>query len=158
MWNTGFVVADRILPDVPLRQWVLSTPFELRLLLAKNAAAFGALTRVFAEEVLSLARRRAKASGLGGSEGGVSFFGSIGASRAGSTVAACCANLDVNTDVRQALLDAGSPTATVSRGEQLAVLGNFSGWHHLHIGVFDSQKVLGVLLAARVADALRKRA
>lgn len=56
-------------------------------------------------------------------------------------------NLDVNTEVRQALLDAGSPSATVSRGEQLAVLGNFSGWHHLHIGVFDSQNNYALLYA-----------
>jgi hypothetical protein len=64
MWNTGFVVADRVLPDVPARQWVLSTPFELRLLLAGNAAAFGALMRVFSEEVLALKRRRARRLGI----------------------------------------------------------------------------------------------
>jgi hypothetical protein len=39
MWNTGFVVVDRVIPDVPVRQWVLSTPFELRLLLAKQTMA-----------------------------------------------------------------------------------------------------------------------
>jgi hypothetical protein len=54
-------------------------------------------------------------------------------------------NLDVNTEVRQALLDAGDPSATVSRGEQLAVLGNFTGWHHLHLGVFDTQNNYALL-------------
>ena len=74
MWNTGFVVADRVLPDVPIRQWVLSTPFELRLLLAANAGAFGALTRIFAKEVLALQRRRARSVGIAGAEGGLLVF------------------------------------------------------------------------------------
>jgi hypothetical protein len=32
-----------VLPDVPLRQWLLSVPFELRLLLAKHAQASSAV-------------------------------------------------------------------------------------------------------------------
>jgi hypothetical protein len=50
MYNTAAVVFDRVLPEVPERQWVLSTPFEIRLLLARNALAFWELTRLFAEE------------------------------------------------------------------------------------------------------------
>ena len=36
MCNTAAVVVDRVFPDIPVRQWVLSTPFEMRLLLARD--------------------------------------------------------------------------------------------------------------------------
>lgn len=45
-------LTDHVLPDVPLRQWVLSVPFELRLLLAKIARAMSAVGRIFAREIL----------------------------------------------------------------------------------------------------------
>jgi hypothetical protein len=44
MCNAAVHLTDRVLPDVPVRQWVLSVPFELRFLLASNADAFTALT------------------------------------------------------------------------------------------------------------------
>jgi hypothetical protein len=37
MCATAAHLTDRVIPDVPLRQWVLSVPYELRLLLARNA-------------------------------------------------------------------------------------------------------------------------
>ena len=45
MCNTAAHLTDRVLPDVPIRQWVLSVPFELRLLLARNASAARGLRR-----------------------------------------------------------------------------------------------------------------
>lgn len=74
MCNTAAVVVDRVLSDVPVRQWVLSTPFEIRLLLARNAEAFGELTRIFMEEVLAQYRRRAAKLGIETSEGGGLVF------------------------------------------------------------------------------------
>jgi hypothetical protein len=74
MCNTAAVVVDRVLSDVPVRQWVLSTPFEARLLLARNAEAFGELTRVFSQEVLAHYRRRAAKLGLANTEGGALVF------------------------------------------------------------------------------------
>jgi hypothetical protein len=74
MCNTAAVVVDRVLPEVPLRQWVLSTPFEIRLLLARNAQAFGELTRLFAEEALEQYRRRAARLGIVNCEGGALVF------------------------------------------------------------------------------------
>ena len=47
MCSTAAHLTDRVFPDVPIRQWVLSVPFELRLLLAKNAAAPSAVGRIF---------------------------------------------------------------------------------------------------------------
>ena len=74
MCNTAAVVVDRVLPEVPVRQWVLSTPFEIRLLLACNADAFGELTRLFMEEVLGQYRRRAAKLGVKNCEGGARVF------------------------------------------------------------------------------------
>ena len=74
MCNTAAVVVDRVLPEVPVRQWVLSTQFEVRLLLAKNAEAFGELTRIFMDEVLGQYRRRAAKLGFANCEGGALVF------------------------------------------------------------------------------------
>lgn len=51
MCSTAAHLPDRVFPDVPIRQWVLSVPFELRLLLAKNAAALSAVGRIFVREI-----------------------------------------------------------------------------------------------------------
>jgi hypothetical protein len=74
MCNTAAVVVDRVLPEVPVRQWVLSAPFDMRLLLVRNAEAFGELTRIFTEEVLSQYRRRAAKLGILNTEGGALVF------------------------------------------------------------------------------------
>ncbi len=79
MHNTAAHLVDRVFPDAPLRQWVLTVPFHLRLLLAQNAAAFGALCRIQAEELLAFHERRARQAGIGKGRGqivrgaGVSF-------------------------------------------------------------------------------------
>lgn len=57
-----------------MRQWVLSTLFEIRLPLARNANAFGELTRLFMEEVLGQYRRRAAKLGVKNCEGGALVF------------------------------------------------------------------------------------
>ena len=57
-------LVDWVFPVVPVRQWVLSVPFELRLLLARDAAAYGAVTRFFAEEVMRFQARRAVELGI----------------------------------------------------------------------------------------------
>ena len=41
------------MPEVPLRQWVLSVPFELRLLLARDPRALTAVGRIFLQEILA---------------------------------------------------------------------------------------------------------
>jgi len=70
MCNSAAHLTDRVLPDVPVRQWVLSVPFELRFLLASNAQAFTALTRIFMEETLAWYRRRAVEIGISRGQGG----------------------------------------------------------------------------------------
>jgi hypothetical protein len=62
MCNTAAHLTDRVFPDVPIRQWVLSVPFELRLLLARNAAALSAVGRIFVREIWRWQREQFGAS------------------------------------------------------------------------------------------------
>jgi hypothetical protein len=41
MANTAATIVDRVLPDVPVRQYVLSLPYELRKLAAFKADGSG---------------------------------------------------------------------------------------------------------------------
>lgn len=49
MANTAAHLVDRVLPAVPVRQWVLSLPFELRRLAAFRADVARALGRIFVD-------------------------------------------------------------------------------------------------------------
>jgi hypothetical protein len=53
-----------VIPDVPLRQYVFSVPFELRLLLAARADAFSAMMSPLVEQVFRWQRQRAREAGL----------------------------------------------------------------------------------------------
>jgi hypothetical protein len=44
-------LADRVIPPVPVRQWVISVPKRLRGVLADRPAAVTALTRIFLDEI-----------------------------------------------------------------------------------------------------------
>jgi hypothetical protein len=69
MCGTAAHLTDRVFPDVPVRQWVLSVPFELRLLLARNHRALSAVGRIFVCEVLRAQRQRATALLIANSRG-----------------------------------------------------------------------------------------
>jgi Putative transposase len=69
MANTGAHLVDRVVPDVPVRQLVLSIPYELRMLAAFNPDVLTALSRIFVE--VAFASYRARAKKLRGIEGGV---------------------------------------------------------------------------------------
>jgi hypothetical protein len=60
MCNSAAFLVDHVVPDVPVRQWVLSVPFELRLLLAKRTDALNCVGRVFVREVFRWQRERAR--------------------------------------------------------------------------------------------------
>src|SRR5664280_1878100 len=64
MCNGAAHLVDHVIPDVPIRQWVLSVPFELRLLLACRPDAFGTITSLFISEVFRWQRERAREHGL----------------------------------------------------------------------------------------------
>jgi len=64
-------ITDRIFPNAPVRQWVLSLPFELRGLAATKPDVLTALGRIFAEEVARATKRLARVAGA--ETGSVSF-------------------------------------------------------------------------------------
>ncbi|HWA78502.1 MAG TPA: transposase [Polyangiaceae bacterium] len=74
MRGTAAHLVDRVLPEVPVRQWVLSVPFELRLLLARNPSALSTVGRLFVERVLRWQRDCAKRLGIRGAQGGAISF------------------------------------------------------------------------------------
>jgi len=82
MSNTAAHLIDRVIaPDVTLRQWVLSVPFELRLLLAAKPDALSAVGRIFMQELQRWQRQQARALGVEHAQGaGVSFCQRFGAS------------------------------------------------------------------------------
>ncbi len=81
MSNCAAHLVDRILPDVPVRQYVLSLPFELRRLAAFKADVLTALARIFVEATSATYRARAKHAGIEGAQCGsvlcVQRFGSL---------------------------------------------------------------------------------
>ncbi len=81
MANTAAHLVDRVLPDVPVRQYVLSLPYELRQLAAFKADVLTAVARIFVEAVFAVYRQRAKRAGLEDAQcGAVTFvqrFGSL---------------------------------------------------------------------------------
>ena len=60
MADTAAHLVDRVLPEVPVRQWVLSLPFSLRYRLAYDADLTGAVLRIFVRRVFASLRRRAR--------------------------------------------------------------------------------------------------
>ncbi|MBM4363690.1 MAG: transposase, partial [Deltaproteobacteria bacterium] len=64
MCGTAAHLVDHVVPAVPVRQWVLSVPFELRLLLARNPRALSAVGRIFVQEVARWQRDQADAAGV----------------------------------------------------------------------------------------------
>jgi hypothetical protein len=82
MSNTGAHLVDHVIaPDVTLRQWVLTVPFELRLLLAAKPDALSAVGRIFIQEIQRWQRQQAAALGFERAEGAaVSFCQRFGSS------------------------------------------------------------------------------
>jgi len=74
-------LTDRVLPDAPVRQYVLSAPYELRLLLASRSEVLSAVIRIVMRVLLGWYRKRGRELGLAGAEtGAVSFVQRFGGS------------------------------------------------------------------------------
>jgi len=63
-------LVDRVLPAVPMRQWVLSLPFRLRYLLAWNHDLCREVLAVYARALRGFYRRRARRAGITDAETG----------------------------------------------------------------------------------------
>jgi hypothetical protein len=71
---TAHLVED-VLPEVAVRQWTLSLPFDLRRLLASQPELLSAVHRIFLEVIFGWLRRRAALEGVAdGRCGAVSFI------------------------------------------------------------------------------------
>jgi len=66
MSSTAANLIDHTLPKTPLRQWVLTFPFELRHRLAYDSALLGRVTRIFVDTVFAFYLGKLGASGKGG--------------------------------------------------------------------------------------------
>jgi len=53
MVDTAALLVDEVLPEVPIRQWVLSVPFPLRFLFAREPAAMGSVLRLVVRAIES---------------------------------------------------------------------------------------------------------
>ena len=60
MADTAAHLVDRVLPEVPVRQWVLSPPFPLRFRLAYDAALTSEILNLFLRALFASLRRRAR--------------------------------------------------------------------------------------------------
>jgi hypothetical protein len=64
MADTAAHLVDRVFPEVPVRQWVLSVPFPLRYRLAYDSSLIREVAQIFVRAIFSSIRRR---SGLSAS-------------------------------------------------------------------------------------------
>jgi len=80
MADTAAHLVERVLPEVPVRQWVLTLPYPLRLPCAWNAKLTSAVLRAFLRALFADQRRRAKqVHGVpGGQCGAVTFIQRFG--------------------------------------------------------------------------------
>jgi len=74
MCGSAAHLVDHVLPDVPVRQWVLTTPFRVRRVLALRPDALTMANRLFVEEIARWQKQKATERGtLGGETGSVTF-------------------------------------------------------------------------------------
>ena len=81
MADTAARLTEAVFPAVPVRQWVLSFPYEIRYRLAWDGELVSAVLAVFLRVVQGWYRRQAKAAGhAGGRCGSVTFVQRFGSS------------------------------------------------------------------------------
>jgi hypothetical protein len=79
MADTAAYLVDRVIPDVPVRQWVLSLPFPVRYRVAFDTELLGKVLGVFIRAVFSSLKRRARDNGITeGKCGAVTFIQRFG--------------------------------------------------------------------------------
>ena len=78
MVENAALLVDEVLPDVPIRQWVLSVPFPLRFLFATHPAAMGAALSVVYRCIAAMLRRKAGLSKAQGHCGAVTLIQRFG--------------------------------------------------------------------------------
>lgn len=64
MNNEAAHLVDSVIPEVPVRQWVLSFPFKMRYMMARNQFLMNKALKIYIQEIYSFQRRKAKSLGL----------------------------------------------------------------------------------------------
>jgi hypothetical protein len=64
MADTAAHLVDRVIPWVPVRQWVLSLPYSVRFRVAFDSELLGEVLGIFVREVFALYRKRARENGI----------------------------------------------------------------------------------------------
>jgi hypothetical protein len=67
-------LVDHVLPTVPLRQWVLTVPFEIRALLAFDPKLLSLLRRIYVQETLRFFEAQLASTGVLQPRGGAVNF------------------------------------------------------------------------------------
>jgi len=80
MVATAAHLADQVLPDLPLRQWVLAVPKRLRYFMERDANLQGAALRLFLRAVESCLRARSPCADTAARLGAVAFIHRFGSS------------------------------------------------------------------------------
>lgn len=79
MHDTAAHLVDRVLPDVPYRQWVLSLPRPLRFLVAHRPQLLRPILQIFLRCVFAWQRRKARHAGVAdGRPGAITFVQRFG--------------------------------------------------------------------------------
>jgi len=99
MEQTSMNLLDHVIPRVPLRQFVLTWPFELRTRLGYDGSLLGAVSRVFVDSVLGFYRRRMRELGVVGADGKQGKSGAV------TVVQRTNADLRLNPHLHSAALD-----------------------------------------------------
>ena len=77
--DTAAHLVDRVLPEAPYRQWVLTFPWELRFLLAMDRKFLSEMLRVFLRTIFAWQRLRGRQAGIpDGQPGAVTFIQRFG--------------------------------------------------------------------------------
>jgi hypothetical protein len=75
MADTAAHLVDRVIPEVPVRQWVLSLPRPIRYLLGYDKQALSRVIRTFTRAISGWQKRRAKKLGIADPQtGGITFI------------------------------------------------------------------------------------
>ena len=75
MVDTAAHLVDRVLPEVPVRQWVLTLPYTLRYRCAYDAKLTSAVLRAFIRALFAELRRRVQRKwGVRAEQGGAITF------------------------------------------------------------------------------------
>ena len=80
MAETAALLVDHVIPDEPVRQWVLSLPFQLRYLLAAEPKVMGELLRIIYRAISTYVTKKSGLTKSNSQTGAVTLIQRFGGS------------------------------------------------------------------------------